>query len=58
MYQAEECASRYRRLMRRMEEDHEAIAQGLKGELLEAYREVLVREKEVLTDALKDIQNR
>lgn len=57
MYQADECASRYRRLMRRMEEDYEAIAQGLNGELLEAYREILAREKEVLTDALKDIQN-
>ena len=57
MYQTEECISGYQRLLRLLEEDSEQIANGLQGELLEAYRDVLVREKNVLTKAIQAMQN-
>lgn len=56
MLQNEECVSRYRRLLNLLENDAEEIAQGLQGELLTAYRSVLEKEKDRLTDALRDME--
>ena len=57
MYEKEVCESQYRKLLQLLEEDSDEIAQGLQGELLDAYRAILIREKDTLSSALKSIQN-
>ncbi len=57
MYELEECISRYRRILARMEDDSGKIANGLQGDLLDAYRGVIERERSILEEALQAIQN-
>ena len=56
MFEAQECAYRYRKLLALLEEDATEISQSLQGELLEEYRELLSRETDFLSQALKKIQ--
>jgi len=56
MCEVEVCAFQYRKLIQLLEEDFNDIALGLQGELLEAYRAILVLEKDALSNALKSIQ--
>lgn len=56
MFEAQECAYRYRKLLELLEEDATEISQSLQGELLEEYRELLSRETDFLSQALKKIQ--
>ena len=56
MYEKEVCVSQYRKLLQLLEEDSGEIVLGLQGELLDAYRAILTREKDVLSNALKSIQ--
>lgn len=57
MFEVGECIARYQRLLQLMEDDSEEIAQGLQGELLEAYQDLVKREKTILQNALRSIQN-
>ena len=57
MYEKEVCVTKYRRLLQLLEEDSDEIMLGLQGELLDAYRAILIREKDTLYNALKLIQN-
>ncbi len=56
MYEIEECISRYRQLLDLMVDDSNKIEQGLQGELLDAYRGVVERERILLEDALTSIK--
>ena len=56
MYEIEECISRYRQLLDLMEDDSNKIEQGLQGELLDAYRGVVERERILLENALTSIK--
>lgn len=56
MFEAEECVYRYRKLLQLLEEDTQEISACLQGELLEEYRELLTREKDILNDALRTMQ--
>lgn len=56
MHEVDECASRYQKLLRLMEEDFAEIAQGLGGDILETYRELLNREMDILKSTLKSMQ--
>lgn len=56
MYTTDECAFLYRKLLQLMEEDSDSIAHALQGELLDAYRELLEKEKSILNDSLRKIQ--
>lgn len=56
MYEIEECISRYRQLLDLMVDDSNKIEQGLQGELLDAYRGVVERERILLEDAFTSIK--
>lgn len=56
MYEAQECVARYKRLLQLIDEDFDEIAQGIQGRVLKSYREILVKEKEILMEALKSMQ--
>jgi hypothetical protein len=56
MFEAEECVYRYRKLLQLLEEDTQEISACLQGELLEEYRGLLTREKDILNDALRTMQ--
>lgn len=56
VYEAQECVARYKRLLQLIDEDFNEIAQGIQGRVLESYRDILVREKEILMEALKSMQ--
>lgn len=58
MYEIEECLSRYRQLLDLMDDDSKKIEQGLQGELLDAYRNVVERERTLLENALISIKKR
>ena len=58
MYEIEEeCLSQYRKLLQLLEQDSEEIALGLQGELQDAYRAILIRERDTLMSALRSIQS-
>lgn len=58
MYEIEEeCLSQYRKLLQLLDQDSEEIALGLQGELLDAYRAILIRERDTLMSALRSIQS-
>ena len=55
MFSQEECASKYKRLLQLIEIDDEEIAEGLQGELLTAYRQVLEYEKNQIMNEIRSI---
>lgn len=57
MYEIEECIFWYHRLLDLMENDSEKIALGLQGDLLDAYRDLIERERTLLEGALQSLQN-
>ncbi len=53
MQEYEVCMHRYRRLIELLEDDYREIVQALGGDVLNVYRDILEREKEVLENGYK-----
>lgn len=57
MNEKEICEFRLRRLLNLLEEDFDEITQGFQGDLLSAYRAILNKEQDILSNALTIIRN-
>ena len=55
MEQYELCMHRYKRLIELLEDDYCEISRALDGDMLESYRAILKREKEILEQEYKSI---
>ena len=52
----EECIARYRQLLQLLEEDGDEIESCFQGDMLDAYRAILAKEKDILSNAISSIQ--
>lgn len=53
----EELIRRYRELLRLLEEDEQKISLCLQGELLEKYRAILAKERQLVEDRLRSLRD-